>query len=119
MLQPQSRIEAMGERADDLEYPRCDAAYVIQYLFDAGPVTFGGMGAAPLSHGEIEAWQRNTGIELTNWESGMLRDLSKVYISMSEEAKRPSCPAPWRPDPIEETPREVDVVKRVRDALRG
>lgn len=119
MLQPQSRIEAMGERADELEYPPCDAPHVIRYLFDVGPITFSGMGAVPLSHTEIDAWQRNTGIELSAWEAGMLRDLSKVYIGMSEDAKHPSCPPPWTPVPVEERVRQVDVAKRVKDALRG
>ena len=119
MLEPLSRIEAMGDRADDLEYPPCDAGYLIQYLFDVGPIEAGGMGAAPLSHAEIQAWQCNTGIELTAWEAGMMRDLSKAYLSMSHDATRPSCPAPWTPHGVDERAKTVDVAKRVKEALRG
>ena len=109
----------MGDRADELEYPPCDAGYLVKYLFDVGPAAFGGMGAGPLSHQEIDAWQRNTGIELTPWEARMLRTLSKVYLSMAEDGKSPSCPPPWTPEPIDESPRKVDVAKRMKEALRG
>lgn len=118
-IRPLSRIEAMGDRADELEYPPCDAGYLIKYLFDVGPVDAGGMGPMPLSHREIEAWQRNTGIELTAWEAGMLRKMSKEFLAMSQDATSPTCPPPWTPEPLEERPREVDVAKRVKEALRG
>lgn len=119
MLQPPSRIEAMGERADDLEYPPCDAGYLVKYLFDVGPVEAGGMGPVPLSHTEIEAWQRNTGIELSRWEACTLRDLSKAYLAMSQDATHPSCPPPWTPQGVEEKRKGVNVAQRVKDALRG
>lgn len=118
-IRPLSRIEAMGNRADELEYPSCDAGYLIKYLFDVGPVEAGGMGPAALSHREIEAWQRNTGIELTSWEAGMLRKLSREYLAMSQDATSPSCPPPWTAESVEERRREVDVAKRVKEALRG
>jgi len=109
----------MGDRADDLEYPPCDAGYLITYLFDAGPVESGGMGPAPLSHREIEAWQHNTGIELSPWEAKTLRRLSREYLAMAQDATSPSCPPPWRPEPIYEPERAERVAKAIKAALRG
>lgn len=109
----------MGSRADDLEYPPCDASYLLGYFFDVGPVEQSGMGPLPLSHQEIEAWQRNTGIELTSWEAAMIHKLSREYLAMSHDAVSPMCPPPWTSGEVEEAKREVDVAKRVKEALRG
>lgn len=109
----------MGDRADELELPPCDAGYLVKYLFDIGPVEPGGMGPAPLSHREIEAWQRNTGIELNAWEATTLRRLSREYLSMSQDATSPTCPSPWLPDSVHEPEYAERVAKVVKSALRG
>lgn len=107
----------MSERADDLEYPPCEADYLVRWLFDVGPAMSGGMGPSVLTHSELLAWQSNTGIELTAWETKVLRGLSMDFLSMSDSAKSPSCPPPWTPEPVEA--RDVDVAKRIKEALRG
>lgn len=75
--------------------PECDAIYIASYLFEIGPVLHGGMGETPLTHTEIEAWQRNTGIELEAWEAKVLHRLSLEYLSESQKATKPDAPAPW------------------------
>lgn len=60
----------------------------------------GGMGSAPLSHGEIRAWMDNTGEALTAWEVRTLRRLSNDYLVAAQDAEKPTCKAPYR-DPEE------------------
>lgn len=109
----------MGARADELEYPPCEAAYLVNFLFEVGPVESGGMSPSPLSHREIEAWQRNVGVELNAWEATTLRRLSQEYLGMSSEATSPSCPPPWTPAPVDDPDHAEKVAKRVREMLRG
>lgn len=76
----------------------------------------GAAGAVPLSHAEIEAWQRNTGNELQPWEVRLLRALSAAYITAGRDAEKPNCPPPWQP-PIEIEQRKT-VAKHIRNVLR-
>lgn len=86
---------------EEPEMPPCDAQYVIGYLFEIGPT----MGEGPVTHGEIESWQRNTGIRLTTWEARILKRLSLEYLGESQQATERGRPAPWadapyaKPDP--------------------
>lgn len=75
--------------------PPCDAGYMIGYLFELGPTIAAGMSDGPIPHSEIEAWQRNTGIELDAWEARTLRRLSFDYLVESHKATAIDCPAPW------------------------
>lgn len=78
------------------------ADHVLGYLYEIGPVAHGGMGPAPIGHAEIEAWQGNTGIELTAWEARTLRRLSLDYIAASRQAEEPGCQPPWDDRPPQE-----------------
>lgn len=92
------RRELFTEKLADgevLEMPPCEAFYIVSYLFEIGPGMSGGMGEAPITHGEIESWQRNTGIELNAWEARTLKRLSIEYLNESHKATKPDCPAPW------------------------
>lgn len=79
----------------DITMPECDAIYLVEYLFEVGPVISGGMGDAPISHLELDAWQRNTGIELQSWEVRAMHRLSIEYLSESQAAVKFDAPAPW------------------------
>jgi hypothetical protein len=61
-------------------------------MFDAGPYGADGGG---LGWRDLEAWQRNVGIELEPWEGRLLRRLSGEYASMRHKAEKPDCPAPY------------------------
>lgn len=67
----------------------------MEYLFDVGPVMAGGMSAAPITCGEIEAWQRGTGIELSAWEFRTLRRLSVAFVGATQAAEEPDCKPPY------------------------
>lgn len=90
-----SRREALEKDEVEPDMPPCDAQYLVGYLFEVGPTMAAGMGDGALTHGEIESWQRNTGIELQAWEARVLRRLSLAYLAESSRAKASDCPAPW------------------------
>jgi len=57
------------------------------------------MGESPLPDTEIEAWQRNTGIELQSWEARAVKRLSREYLSESQAATEPNRLCPWSAAP--------------------
>lgn len=73
---------------------------------------YGAMGAVPLSHSEIAAWQANTGTELAAWEAKALRRLSIDYVQASGQASAHDCPAFYIADPEAADRREV-VAKQI------
>lgn len=101
------------------DMPPVDGAeYILGYLWEIGPTMAGGMGPAPLSHGEIRSWMQNVGIELEAWESRLLRRLSVEYIAESQAATDPKRPAPWNPEQQAESD-QLARARRIKDALRG
>ena len=71
--------------------PEVDTPHMLDYLFEIGPT----QGERRLSHSEIEAWQRNTGIELDAWQARALTALSLEYLISYRNASAPDAPAPW------------------------
>ena len=85
--------------------PPCDAEFMVAYLFEVGPTVAAGMGAGPITHGDIADWQSNTGIELDAWQARTLRRLSLDYLAESHKASKPDCPPPWvHPDEVKAAP---------------
>lgn len=107
----------MGE-TEELDMPPCDAGHMIGYLFDIGPTMAAGMGDGPITHGEIESFRRNTGIEFDAWESRTLRCLSAEYSNESHKATARDCPAPWADAPYAK-PVTTIATERTRNALRA
>lgn len=110
-----SRREAL-KRGGILEpgMPSCDAPHLVAWLFEIGPTLPAGMGEGPLTHGELQSWQLNTGIALQSWETRLLRRLSLDYLNESHKARARDCPAPWGDAPVPNLKAE-----RTRDALRA
>jgi hypothetical protein len=96
---PLSRLQKMRADLKDESFfpvmPFVDAEHIIGYLFEIGPSVSGGMSQAPITHGEIAAWQANIGVELQPWEARFLRSLSIEYIGQSVKSEKPDCPAPY------------------------
>lgn len=112
-----SRLEAIKDDGGQAEYPPSPLCeYMAGYLWNAGPTMPGSTGNVPLSHGEIKAWQYNTGTELTAWEAQTLRHLSQEYLAQSQAAKEPDCPAPWTLEINDEA--RADVSKKVQNAFK-
>ena len=97
--------------------PECDAHYLAGYLFRIGPTLAAGMGEGPVTHSEIESWQRNTGIELNSWEAEMIRSLSLEYLGSSQKATARDCQAPWKEAPYARPTANL-VAERMRQATR-
>lgn len=103
----QTRIAVLADKDIEPEWPEIDAgAHLIRYLLEVGPTMPAGMGAAPVSWAEIDAWMRRTGIRLVAWEARLLRDLSSAYLG--QHAKSDSFDA--------EPPYGSDVANRVMKA---
>lgn len=77
--------------------PPADCAdYLVAILFEIGPTMAGGMGAAPITHGEIMAWKINTCTALSAWEARTLKRLSLEYLSASHAAEARDAQPPWQ-----------------------
>ena len=72
--------------------------YLVQYLFEAGPVGNNGFGPEPLSWQEIEAWSRLTQTSLDAWEALTIRKLSNDYSAQLTKSADPKCKAPDQPE---------------------
>tara|TARA_Y100000296_G_scaffold84935_2_gene119608 strand:- start:526 stop:825 length:300 start_codon:yes stop_codon:yes gene_type:complete len=61
-----------------------------------GPCRSTGMGLAPVSFGEIEAWSRLTGARLTGWQVDALSMMSRAYVAQRNKGEgKPPTPPPW------------------------
>ncbi len=100
-LETRRRDWARANRRAEEEYVpempsvESSAGYLLDYLFDIGPVITEGMGPSIITHLELRAWQDNLGIELQPWEVRFLRRLSSDYLLELNKAEKASCPDPW------------------------
>ncbi len=97
------------------EMPPVDAVHIVSYLFEIGPTMTGSMGAGPLTHGELRAYQENTGIDLSVWEVSTLVRLSKEYLSEASRATKRDCEAPWKPEDFK--PDRSSVARRLQASV--
>lgn len=73
--------------------PEC--VHMVEHWFDVGPAMPSGYGDVPLTHGEIDAWQRNCGIELPPWQASLLRRMSRGYLAERVAGVDPLRSPPW------------------------
>ena len=73
------------------------------------------MGSAPVGWQDLLAWQTCLGIQLPPWQSRLLVSMSQEYVSFSQKAEKPDCPAPWV-EPMDEDRRE-SVARRLASAF--
>lgn len=90
--------------------PPNPAPHIVARLIEIGITETTGMGPAPLSWREIDAWCRRTRVDLAPWEARVIRQLSLAYIAEGRRAESDSCPAPWR-TAITQRERDVDEAK--------
>ena len=70
------------------------AAYLLGIFWDVGPALSEGMGPFAVGYGELRAWQECMGVQLSPWEAGVLRDLSREYCHELRSAADPQVAAP-------------------------
>jgi hypothetical protein len=82
---------------------------------DIGRSLSGSAGAIPLTWNEILSYCTVKGIELSDWESGVIMKLSRSYVAMLSEAREADCPAPYV---TEEAQAAIDKAKKERAKLK-
>lgn len=99
--------------------PALDPAllFIVEILFDAGPVSASSMGASPLSWQEIQAWQRCAGVSLHPWQSRLIRKLSSEYLAESQTADAHDAPPPWARET--QADQRAAIAKHIRNVIRG
>lgn len=105
-----SRLDKMKMDGIAPKMPPNPAPHIVARLIEIGITETTGMGPAPLSWREIDAWCRRTRVDLAPWEARVIRQLSLAYIAEGRRAESDSCPAPWR-TAITQRERDVDEAK--------
>ena len=83
--------------ADGADLPALDpgpAAYLLEFLYELGPMHFSSMGEVPIGYEQIDAWERVTGVDLSPWEASTLRKLSIAYAVEKSAGANPLAAAP-------------------------
>lgn len=107
----EAESEATGIQHPLLTMPPLEGEeYLIPLLFEVGPA----QGEHELTHGEIRAFQDNTGIELDAFSVAALKTLSRVYLSALHESREPEALPPYRAEATEEQKRAASLAMRNR-----
>ena len=110
-----------SERRDEDYWPDMPSTeggdYLLGYLWEVGPTLVAGMGAGPLTHQELRAWQANSGIRLQPWEARILHRLSIDYLAEMSRAEKADCLAPW--EPVAVAVDRAAVANKMLHAIRG
>ena len=97
--------------------PDTDLAFLLAHFLEVGPVKQTGMGNMPIDWQDLLAWQMCIELKLPPWQLRLLVSMSQEYVSFSQKAEKPDCPAPWV-DPMDEERRE-SVARRLSSAFRS
>ena len=114
-----SRMQTMLDIGREIELPNLphDVAFIVEMLFEAGPVSVSGDGSIPLTWHDLTVWQTALGVSLPLWQLRLMRRLSLEYLSQNRSAVDPDTPQPWK---TTATPsRRAKVADNVRGILRG
>lgn len=65
--------------------------YLLDYLWEFGPTKKDG----PLEPNDLIGWEHLLGVEWEPFESRLLIQLSKTYLSESHSASKREAPCPW------------------------
>lgn len=97
--------------------PLDGGGYLVNLMLEIGPTKIAGMGSAiGLEEIDIAAWQSNSGIQLSPWESQTIRRLSQVYAGAAMDSREASSLAPYTPP--KESIRD-DHRQRISDAMNN
>lgn len=99
------------------DMPPVRAPWIIDTLMDIGPSEPGAMGPVPLSWATIVHWQSCMGVDLAPWLCRLLRRLSIEFVTESQNAREPDCPAPWTD--IAEGHNRTTISRKVSQAFRA
>lgn len=113
---PQTRWQILEERGSDLvKLPEVDTdTHILEWLLELGIFEPSGYGPMPLTHKEIEAWSRLTGIIPTYEEIRFIRMLSREYCNQHGKSSDRDAPPPHTTEEVD----QQSVSDRVRAAFR-
>jgi hypothetical protein len=74
------------------------------------------MGVGPITWGELQAWQVQTGVDLQPWEARTVHRLSRDFAGETRRAEDPAAAAPMRPVMTED--RRASVADKIRQQYR-
>lgn len=107
-----THIERLSNNGAAIEYPPLESCgYLLEWLFEVGPINFGGMGPSPLSITEIYRWGEH--MNITAFEVGVIRELSKQYVFWNT---RGDSPPPYTTEMTEA--RRDQVSRKLKTMLR-
>lgn len=109
-------MEARGEVP---RMPEVPAPYLLEWWYEIGPTVPAGMGEAPIGWPDLAAWSETTGIELEPWEARTLRRMSREFIEMRFDARKPDCPEPYARSEAEILSQRDIVARKVDAAFKG
>lgn len=92
----ESRWELLSiENSPLLELPETEGAeYLLDYLFEVGPMNTLGMGPSPITYTDIKHWSEITNTHISPLDAHLLRHLSREYVSQFNASKENNAPAP-------------------------
>lgn len=92
-----TRREKLGADSLSAKLPSVDkGSYLLEWLFEIGPVESGANGPEPLSWVEINAWKQATGTNATHEELSIIRTMSLEYVGQMHGGEDPKAPDPCR-----------------------
>ena len=91
-----SRLDDLKRKKLTPQMPPNPAPHITDRLIEIGLTEAAGMGSAPLSWREIDAWCNRTRVDLEPWESRLIRRLSIAYLAEGGRAESETCAPPWR-----------------------
>lgn len=117
-FEPESRLETIRKAGANPGLPPCPSQDLVDLLFEAGPYTVTGMGSAPLSWQEIDAWLKCTGRQLPYGVVKLVHSLSGTYLAEYRRAEKPDHPRPYIDRVTIEESRDR-VSSQIQAALKG
>ena len=89
-----SRLDEMVAAHVTPPLPPNPMPHFVGWFVELGMIEAAGMGAAPISWSEIDAWQRSVGIRLTSWEARLMRSLSACFLAQKSKSELTTDPSP-------------------------
>lgn len=110
-----SRIDQMKAANIVPRMPPLSAPHLFTWLTEMGLTGSDGMNVIPLPWREITAWSERTCIDLSPWESRIIRAASVAYVNETRRAEDETAAAPYHSGEVTaaEIRRECDVLDDV------
>jgi hypothetical protein len=118
---PEDNISSTTIAPLEVNLPEIPSAYahLKELFFLSGQGTSTGMGLAPLSWQELQAFRTENKLELTLWERQTLKKMSEAYCAEASRATDPKRPAPYAPQKEDEEVDKIALAIKMRDALNA